>query len=153
MVNTSKTKIMVFGSKLAIDKLKPFTINYNNSPLQTVNSYKYLGLTLDRQLNYNLHIKKIIASVSAKLKQFQRMRSFLSVKAAIMVYKSMLLPIIEYCDVFLIAASKANRKKLQTLQKKGLRCALNKGLDVSSIELHSEAGLLKDPQTRSLQKN
>ena len=51
------------------------------------------------------------------------MRSFLGVKAAVMVYNSMLLPIIDYGDVFLSAASKANRKKLQTLQNKGLRCA------------------------------
>ena len=71
------------------------------------------------------------------------MRPFLSVKAAIIVYKSMLVPIIEYGDVFLTAASKLNRKKLQTLQNKGLRCALNKRLDVSSNELHKEAGLLK----------
>ena len=106
-------------------------------------SYKYLGITLDRQLNYNLHVKGTIASVSAKLKQFQRMRRFLSVKAALMVYKSMLLPIIEYGDVLLSAASQANRKKLQTLQNKGLRCALNKGLDISSDDLHREAGLLK----------
>ena len=98
---------------------------------------------MDRQLNYNLHVKSTIASVSAKLKQFQRMRSFLSMKAAIMVYKCMLLPIIEYGDVFLTAATKSNRKKLQTLRNKGLRCALNKGLDTGSVDLHREAGLLK----------
>ena len=143
MVNTSKTKLMVFGSKTTVDNLPPYSIAYNDLPLLSLTSYKYLGITLDRQLNYNLHIKGVIASVSAKLKQFQRMRSFLSVKAAVMVYKGMLLPIIEYGDVFLSAASKANRKKLQTLQNKGLRCALNKGLDVSSDDLHNEAGLLK----------
>ena len=142
-VNTSKTKLMVFGNKLAVDNLAPFDVDYSETPLQQVASYKYLGITLDRQLNYSLHVKSIVASVSAKLKQFQRMRCFLSVKAAIMVYKSMLLPVIEYGDVFLSSASKANRKKLQTLQNKGLRCALNKGLDVSSNDLHSEANLLK----------
>ena len=143
MVNTSKTKVMTFGSKVTVDNLPPFSIMYNGSPLQSVVSYKYLGMTLDKQLNYNLHVKSTIASVSAKLKQFQRMRGFLSVKAAIMVYKNMLLPMIEYGDIFLSAASQANRKKLQTLQNKGLRCALNKGLDISSDELHRQAGLLK----------
>ena len=71
------------------------------------------------------------------------MRSFLSTKAAITLYKSMLLPIIEYGDVFLSATTLANRKKLQTFQNKVLRCALNKGIETSSDELHSEAGLLK----------
>ena len=46
-----------------------------------------------------------------------------------MVYKSMLLPILEYGDVFLSAtigpcATVVNRKRLQLLQNKGLRCAL-----------------------------
>ena len=80
---------------------------------------------------------------SSKLKQFQRMRSFLNVKAAVLVYKSMLLPILEYGDVFLSAASAADRKKLQVLQNRGLRCALNKGIETSSDSLHTEAGILK----------
>ena len=144
MVNTTKTKVMVFGSNSAIDKLQPFEILYNNAPLPQVTSYNYLGVTLDHQLNYNLHVKRLISSISAKLKQFQRMRSFLTVKAAVLVYKNMLLPILEYGDIFLSATSAVNRKKLQTLQNKGLRCALNKGINESSSnELHNEVGLLK----------
>ena len=143
-VNTNKTKVMVFGSKTAVSKLPTFEILYNNEPLPKVLSYNYLGVTLDSKLNYNLHIKKLIATVSAKLKQFQRMRNFLNTKAALLVYKSMMLPIIEYGDIFLSAASVENRKKLQTLQNKGLRCALRKSIDTATTgELHAEAGLLK----------
>ena len=141
--NTDKTKVMVFGSHKSLETLPPFEVKIDSTPLQVVTSYKYLGITLDSQLNYNSHVNKIISSVASKLKQFQRMRSFLSIKAATLVYKSMLLPILEYGDVFLSAASKANRKKLHTLQNKGLRCALNKGLDTSSALLHTEAGLMK----------
>ena len=71
------------------------------------------------------------------------MRGFLSTKAALMVYKGMILPIIEYGDIFLASASVENRKRLQILQNKGLRCALNKGMEAGSEELHSEANLLK----------
>ena len=143
-VNTSKTCVMVFGNQTMTKNLVPFEIMFENTPLQKVSSYNYLGITLDWQLNYNLHVKKLISTVSAKLKQLQRMRSFLNTRAALMVYKSMLLPIIVYGDVFLSATSVVNRKKLQTLQNRGLRCALNKSIDaVSSDELHAEAGLLK----------
>ena len=141
--NTEKTKVMVFGSRKAIEKVPEFEIKMNAAPLQSVLSYKYLGVTLDSQLTYKLQIKRIISSVSGKLKQFQRMRSFFSKKAAILVYKSMLLPILEYGDVFLSAASVENRRKLQILQNKGLRCALNKGIETSRDQLHEEAGLLK----------
>ena len=143
MANTDKTKTMVFGTSNTLKKVPDFVISFDKVPLQQVSSYKYLGLTLDNQLNYNAHVSKIIASASSKLKQFQRMRGFLSTKASMLVYKSMLLPILEYGDIFLSAATKCNRKKLQTLQNKGLRCALNKGLETSSVALHKEAGVLK----------
>ena len=65
-------------------------------PLDTVSTYKYLGITLDSHLNYNKHVQKVISSVSGKLKQFQRMCSFLNVRAALAVYKSTILPLLEY---------------------------------------------------------
>ena len=108
-----------------------------------MSSYKYLGVSLDSQLNYNIHVDSMISSVSSKLKQFRRMRSFLNTKAAVLVYKSMLLPILKYGDIFLSATSLANHKKVQILQNKGLRCALNRGIETTTDELHKEAGLLK----------
>ena len=141
--NTDKTKIMVFGTQNMQKKLPPFSFKFGNSPLHSVQSYKYLGVTLDSQLNYNLHVSRVIGSVTSRLRQFQRMRSFLNTKAALMVYKNMLLPVLEYGDIFTIAASAENRRRLQTLQNKGLRCALNKGLESSSEAIHAEAKLLK----------
>ena len=141
--NTEKTKIMVFGNQNTMRSLPPFDIRFGDAPLLVVQSYKYLGVTLDPQLNYNLHVSRVISSVASKLKQFQRMRSFLNTKAALMVYKNMLLPILEYGDIFIVAASAENHKRLQTLQNKGLRCALKKDLDVSSDTLHADANLLK----------
>ena len=71
------------------------------------------------------------------------MRSFLTTKAALLVYKGMMLPILEYGDVFLCGASVADRKRLQILQNKGLRCALNLDIDTSRDDLHIEANLLR----------
>ena len=149
-VNTEQSKVMVLGSKKTVAKLPPFEVKFGDLPLQTVTSYKYLGVTLDSQLNYNLHVNKIVAFVSSKLKQFQRMRSFLTVRAALLIYKSMLLPILEYGDLFLSAATVKNRKRLQVLQNKGLRCALNVGIEMSTDDLHAEANLLKLKHRREL---
>ena len=55
----------------------------------------------------------------------------------------MMLPILEYGDIFMSATSVENRRKLQILQNRGLRCALNKGIDTGSDELHTEANLIK----------
>ena len=149
-INTDKTKIMVLGSNNALSKLPNFDVKLGNVQLKHVSAYKYLGVTIDCQLNYNLHVNKIIACVTSKLKQFYRMRSFLSVKAALLVYKSMLLPILEYGDIFLYATTVRNRKRLQVLQNRGLRCALGLQMDTSTDELHAEANLLKLKYRREL---
>ena len=143
MAYTDKTKYMVFGSPSVLKDLPPVNIKLGNTCISEAVSYKYLGITLDPHLKYNLHVSKIIGSVTSKLKQFQRMRSFLSTKAALLVYKATLLPILEYGDIFLSAASGVNRKRLQILQNKGLHCAFGKGIETSTAELHTEAKLLK----------
>ena len=143
VANTDKTKVMTFGTPTTISRLPPTVITFGNVPLKSVSSYKYLGVTLDKQLNYNLHVKKIIGTVTDKLKQFRRMRSFLNTKAALMVYKGMLLPILEYGDIFLSATTAENRKRLQILQNKGLRCALRRSSEYNSSDLHKEANLMK----------
>ena len=142
-MNSDKTKVMIFGSAKTLEKLPDVSLNVANVPLQTVSSYRYLGVTLDSQMNYAKHISKLIANVSVKLKQLRRMRSFLNVKAAKLVYKNMILPVIEYGDIFLTGASVANKKKLQVLQNRGLRCALSAHDMTSTDELHDEIGLLR----------
>ena len=145
MANTDKTKVMLFGtknnlSKIPIDELD---LKFGGVSLQAVKTYTYLGMTLDNQLNYNLHVNKIIKSVTSKLNQFRKMRQFLTSKAAIMVYKGMMLPILEYGDIFMTGTSAANKKRLQILKNKSLRCAFNRDIDTSIIDLHSEANLLQ----------
>ena len=75
MANTDKTKLMLFGSRKSVDKLPDFEIMLNETALKKVNSYKYLGITLDGQLKYDKHIQKVINIVSGILVQFRRMRS------------------------------------------------------------------------------
>ena len=142
-MNTDKTKVMIFGNAKKVAGLPKVHINVNDVSLQTFFNYKYLGITLDGQLNYARHVSKLISNVSLKLKQFRRMRSFLNTKAATLVYKNMILPIIEYGDIFLTGATNGNKKKLQILQNKGLRCALNADKDISTRELHTEAKLMR----------
>ena len=94
---------MLFGNSERIKESPNVIVNVDNTPLQAVSSYKYLGVTLDGQLNYAKHVGKMVVGASLKLKQFRRMRSFLNTKAATLVYKNMLLPLIEYGDIYFSA--------------------------------------------------
>ena len=54
-----------------------------------------------------------------------------------------LISILEYGDIFMYATTVENRKRLQVLQNKGLRCAVGRGLETSTADIHTEANLLK----------
>ena len=145
MAHTDTTKVRVFGNADSLKKLPELDVRIDDSPLTKVSSYKYLGVTLDEQLNYNMHVNKLISSVktvSAQLKQFHHMKSFLNTKAALLVYKCMMLPVMEYGDILLSATSVITKKRLQILQNKGLRCALLAGSKASVDELHKEGNIL-----------
>ena len=43
-INASKTKVMLFGSKKARDKLKDLNITFNGEGIEQVTSYNYLGV-------------------------------------------------------------------------------------------------------------
>lgn len=55
IVNTDKTKVMIIKSK---DTYANFM--YDNSNLEEVSSYKYLGIDIHHKLNWNYSIEKMI---------------------------------------------------------------------------------------------
>ena len=93
-INTKKIKVMVFGSRHNIKK----TQNISISILQMVPTYKYLGIHLDQTLNFNYHLKNVVNQISHKLYVFNKIQRFLNEKAALNVYKSMILRYFDYGD-------------------------------------------------------
>ena len=144
-INASKTKCMIFGSKVALAKVtSPDTnLTVGGQQITRVHSYCYLGITLDEQLNYELQAQSIIRKVNNKVIQLGSMRYFLNKQAALLVFKNMILPILEYGDVFLSALSASTSNILQTLQNKALRLVLDRKKELSTNELHAAAGLRK----------
>ena len=51
IINADKTKVMVFG-----DVTYEVKIKINDTVLENVQSYKYLGVVLDQQLDFSLQV-------------------------------------------------------------------------------------------------
>ena len=99
-VSTNKTKFMLFGSKHTLESVNVPKLFFGKEEVSRARSYNYLGITLDEQLNYESHRSNLITRVSHKVTQLKRMRFLLSKKAALSVYKNMILPIVEYGNLF-----------------------------------------------------
>ena len=101
------------------------TFRISNSELTEVDLYKYLGLHIDNNLNFHGHQKKLISQVQLKLSQLRKIRGLVNKKAAILIYKCTILPVIEYADFLQDQGIVYINKAIQKLQNLGLLRAHN----------------------------
>ena len=113
-INCKKTKFCIYGMRSIIRKGKMLniTISLNNQILEQVCSYKYLGLIPNEQLNYNKHIKEMSKLISHKLYLMSKIRKYITETACINIFKTMLLSLIEYCDIIYAGTSNSKLSKL-----------------------------------------
>ena len=134
-INTKKSKLMVFGTRSKINRIENVEITINRQNLQFVPTYKYLGFNLDQSLNYKYHLGTVINNISFKLYLFSKVRRFLNEKSAIIVYKSMILPFYDYCDVIYSFSTIPELKKLDRQHLRGMKICLDNGYNMNDDEL------------------
>ena len=139
-LNVTKTKVMSFMSDHRRKHCNKFKIYMKGTLIDEVENYKYLGTTLDNRLNGDPQYNKLLRSVGYKLATFSKIRKYLNTRAALTVYKSTILPIIDYNDYFQFLWNAEKTRKLQKIQNWGLRISLS-GQRFNEIEMHSSARL------------
>ena len=143
-INCKKTKYCVYGMRSIVKKSKniDMILSLNNVILERVCSYKYLGFILDDQLNFNKHIDVMLNNVSHKLYLLSRIRRYLTKQACILVFKTMVLSLIEYGDIIYSGTSKANLDKIDKLFYRGLRICDASNLALSKNQLCKECNIV-----------
>ena len=126
-INCKKTKYCLYGMRSSVkkSKMRDIQLSLNTYILERVCSYKYLGLILDEHLNYNKQIKEMNKLVSHKLYLLSKVRKYLTTAACINIFKTMVLSLIEYCDIVYAGTSATNLTKVDGLFYRGLRICLD----------------------------
>lgn len=93
--------------------------------VEEVGSYKYLGVHIDEDLTFNTHISYVIKNVAHKLYLLCKIRSKISRKASLDIYKAMILPLLDVGDIFYHGASQVLINEVESLQKPAIRIALS----------------------------
>ena len=140
-INIQKTKVMVFGSRHRVKKAKNVDIRINNDRLKLVPSYRYLGMSLDSTLNYNVHIASVLRTLLHKLSLLGKMKRYLNNDVALSIYRSMLLPYFDYADAIYDNSNAIDLNKLQRLQNKCLRVCLGRDRRFSTEAAHKKANV------------
>ena len=117
-LNSDKSHFICFSYRKNIN-LPPIKIG--NNIISEVESTKFLGIILDKNLNF----KEEIAHISNKCSKFVgilfRLNSFLPVQILKTLYSSMILPYLNYGIEAWFGANMTERNKIFILQKKSIR--------------------------------
>ena len=68
-LNVHKTKYMVIGSHQKLKISQPIDLRLNDTPIARVESYKYLGVTIDTNLSWSTHEQSVIQNRSLKTRK------------------------------------------------------------------------------------
>ena len=106
------TKYIVFGTQQGLRNGVDMQLYMNRERLERVPHMKYLGVILDQHLTFDEHVAYLQSKVVKKLGIVRKARDFLDRPAAITLYKSLVLPHIDYCDIVYECTSIGNLQKL-----------------------------------------
>ena len=90
-----------------------YEFHLDNTNVKTADRLKILGVTLDNKLSFKPHISEKIKKACAKASALRNLRKFISQTTMIRLYKTYILPHLEYCSPLLLGISDGLNNKLE----------------------------------------
>ena len=143
-VNPSKSNVLIIAPKL--NKPHPhMDLSINNSPLPICQSAKYLGVIIDKLLNFDNHISTVEHKISRAVGIISKLRHYLPTSAILQIYYSLIHTHLLYGLIAWGSTYKSKLKKLLSLQNKAVKL-IGGGLSRDSVTpLYYQLGILKLP--------
>ena len=98
-VNASKSKLMLFGHSIRTGPFSTMFLTICGENLEHVESFKYLGVTLNKRLTWDDHILSIVSKIRKRITVLNRIKYLLSLSARITYYNTMMMPIFEHNSI------------------------------------------------------
>ena len=121
-LNAKKSLFTLFNVPKGISlSILPDEINMGPHIIKSTDCYTYLGLDIDRDLNFEKQVNKVIKTCAYRTSQFFRLRPYLSEYTAKIIFSTMILPIIECYSNYYIVCKKRLKDKLNVIFNRGIR--------------------------------
>lgn len=123
LLNPSKTKLMVFGSRQMHSRLDTPSLTFMGRELVPEHTAKDLGVILDKNLTYDEHITKTVSSCMSCLGQISRTKHVFDKCTLLTIINTLVFSKLFYCSNVWANTSKSNINKLQGIQNFAARIA------------------------------
>jgi hypothetical protein len=141
-INPSKTSAIFFTNKST--KFSP-KLKIQGTPINWSHSIKYLGVLIDRNLNFSAHVKFTINKTKAAghlLFPMINSKSPLSIQTKLLIYKCYMRPILTYaCPAWASNISASNRARVEATQSTTLRKITNLPFYVSNHSIRNSTNI------------
>ena len=141
-ISTAKTSYMHFKPKgKTYEKV---TLKIGDITLNEVQELTFLGVVIDKDLNFNSHFQKVYKKASHGLRGLILAKNFLTYKAKNTIYHSLIHSHISYCSIIWIDRIKKSQKnQLIKLQKKALRAVFNAKYNTHTSKFFQYSGITR----------
>lgn len=140
-INIDKTQAIIFPFNKSYKRNPSRELNFGNIQVPIKTSVVYLGVILDKKLNFAEHIKSTCEKAIAAGRSLHSMMgrsSALSYKNKNRLYKCVIRPIMTYAAPVWHKAARSHLKKLQIIQNKNLKIINHLHWRYPTQELHKE---------------
>ena len=123
--NVSKTKTMILGTPPRISRIRDVNIIMNGIAVERVNTFKYLGITIDANLQWNDQINNICRKMCNSLGIMRRIKPFVPQSSLVTIYNTMFLPHLDYGIILWSNCGNTNLSRIQKLQNTAMRIIIS----------------------------
>ena len=116
-INYDKSKFIVFSYR---KKYELNSLKFGNSQLHSTENIKFLGVIIDKSLNFKPHVASMSNKLSKVIGVLYRLNKILSVQHLSTIYSTLFVPYIMYGLEIWHGSLQGNRDRIFKLQKKPL---------------------------------
>ena len=151
-LNISKTNCMHFQSTHSnADAFIDYDIKIDGLTLEHKDTTKFLGVTIDKHLSWNPHIANITSQIAKGIGILYRSKHILPPKSLLMLYNTLILPYISYCNIIWGNCGITKLNSIFLLQKKAVRICTNSSYITHTNPLFHKLNVLKISDINILQ--
>ena len=144
-LNVAKTKTMLITTKqkerFLAQNNKELSLNIQEERIDNVLNAKYLGIQVDSNLNWKVHIKALSTKISRAIGFLKHSKTFLTRDTLKTLYTGIVEPHFRYCCSVWGSCGATERKLLQKLQNRAARILTNSPFDADARPLLNTLGL------------
>ena len=135
-LNMTKTEFMLIGSRQKLSTITDTPIlTINGTPINQVSTTKSLGILIDSNLTRGNHIDKLAKKIASGIAAVKRVRPFVPSATLHLIYKALIQPHFDYCNVVWGNCSMKLADKLQKLQNRAPRTLTFSNYDTDAAHL------------------